>query len=57
MIVVSGEDSVLQLTVTGKECEEFKQLINRATNTWDTVPNWVRVVSDTLNNVPNTEHF
>jgi len=56
MIAFSGnvEKKLLQLTVTGKEHEEFVQLLRRGCNTWDTKPKWVQQLADAVADVPGS---
>lgn len=54
-IVVIPEKKVIKLTVAGPEYEEFRTLVQRAVNTWDTMPQWVRILSDTLEDNPSTD--
>lgn len=49
------EVGVFMLSVSEQEYEEFKQLVARATNTWDTMPPWVRTISDALADNPSTD--
>ena len=46
------ECKVFMLSVSEQEYEEFQQLVRRATNTWDTMPQWVRTVADALEDNP-----
>lgn len=50
MIVYAGDvaSKHVQLTATGKEHDEFVQLVNRALNTWDTAPKWLKDLGDRL---------
>lgn len=57
MIAISGGKELVQITVTAKEYHEFRELVSRATNTWDQMPPWVRVLADTLQDNPGTQHF
>ena len=56
MIVLSVDTSckAARITCTDKEYDDLKQLVARATNTWEQAPQWVKDLNDTLQDVPST---
>lgn len=40
--------------ITPQEEAEFKTLVSRAINTWDTAPKWIKDLNDNLNGNPVT---
>lgn len=42
----------LLVAVNGKEFDEFKTVLKRAMNVWDTMPKWVSELSDDMEKDP-----
>ena len=57
-VIYSGneEAKVFMLSVSETEYEEFKELLRRGCNTWDTKPQWIRTVADALECNPSQSY-
>ena len=51
-VVINSEEALASIAVTGKEFAEFKQLVARAVNTWDSAPAWIHKLNSELQQIP-----